>query len=187
MYQLPFFLGTHEASQTCQQLSFSYSSSLLTLKILHPFCLDPPYTCIQLPRSQALRELHQRFPASEEPLREFIKCFSVPTELGSTLRESINYRRFSKISLLAKVTMICSKSYCLLLHCFRKRSCVGLYFHCYLITGIIANSSACRSQVDNVTGKAGRICFLIASQLSAVTYFHVKYRGILTYVWFSSF
>lgn len=46
-----------------------------------------------------------RFPASEEPLREFIKWFSVPIELGGTLRESINYRRFSKIIFLAKVTV----------------------------------------------------------------------------------
>lgn len=46
-----------------------------------------------------------RFPASEEPLREFIKWFSVPVELGGTLRESINYRRFSKIIFLAKVTV----------------------------------------------------------------------------------
>ena len=119
-----------------------------------------------------------RSPASEEPLREFIKWFSVPTELGGTLRESINYRRFSKIIFLAKVTvwsalqvtvtrctafvnvhMCDSTSYCHSVHCFCKRSHVWLYSCWYFTAGIIASSSACRSQVDN---KAGRICFLIA-------------------------
>lgn len=52
---------------------------------------------------QEVRHSGNYFLTTEEPLCEFIKLFSVAIELGSTLRESVNYWEFDRVILSTKV------------------------------------------------------------------------------------